>query len=191
MAKQKKEPVDVSKALTLYQITSELQQITNTIMDAGGECNEETFKALQCWQEELTIKAEKICHVIELKINAPRSYYEKVKAAASAEIEKLDKTEKNLKKYLAHGMADTNTKSIKRDDGLFSISLCDGKASVQITDEGKLPHELVSVVELVKPKTKEIKEALERGENIPGAMLVYGEKYLMIRNAGKKENNDE
>lgn len=191
MAKQKKEPVDVSKALTLYQITSELQQITNAIMDAGGECDEQTFKALQEWQEEFTIKAEKICHVIELKINAPRNYYEKVKAAASAEIEKLDKAEKNLKKYLAQGMADTNTKSIKRDDGLFSVSLCDGRAGVQIADEGKLPHEFVSVFQLVKPKTKEIKEALGRGENIPGATLVYGDKYLMIRNAGKKVDNDE
>lgn len=190
MAKQKKEPVDIEKALTLYRITDELRQITDSIIENGGECSDETFTALQLWQEEFTVKVEKICHVIASKIDAPRSYFENVKAAADAKIKQLDQAEKNLKKYVMRGMIDTDAKSIKRDDGLFSVSLRDGSAGVEITDEKKLPYEFTEIVELIKPKTAAIKEALLAGAEIPGARLVYGEKYLMIRSKTAKGDND-
>jgi hypothetical protein len=194
MAKAKKEkPVlDVEKALTLYQITSELQQITDSIIENGGECDEQTFAALQLWQEEFTIKVEKICHVIASKIDGPRQYFERVKAAADAKIKQLDATEKSLKKYILRGMVDTDTKSIKRDDGLFSVSLCDGRTSVEILDEKKLPYKYVEIVEVIKKKTDLIKKDMEAGEKVEGARLMRGEPYLrIISKAAKAEGEKE
>jgi hypothetical protein len=98
---------------------------------------------------------------------------------------------KRLTEYLARCMSVAGVKSIKKDDGLFSISLVAGRASCQITDEKKLPFDLVEVVELIKPKTPAIKEALERGEQVPGATLEYGEPFISIRikSAKGEENN--
>jgi len=46
------------------------------------------------------------------------------------------------------------------------------------------------VVEVIKPKTAEIKDRLEKGEQVPGASLEYGPDYVMIRAAGNKSTKD-
>lgn len=187
MAKQKK---DESQALTLFAISNELQQIINSIEESGGECNDETFALLQSWQAELTDKGESIAHVIARK-EGKAEYWRRVKAAADAELRAEERGIAGLKKYLRDAMLATGTKSIKRADGLFSIGIQSGRASVHVSDEKKLPYDLVDVVELIKPKTPAIKEALERGEQVPGATLEYGEPFISIRikSAKGEENN--
>ncbi len=136
------------------------------------------------------MKAESIAHV-KLRLEADAGYWQQYEDAARAMRKSKEAAVKRLTEYLARCMAMAGVKSIKKDDGLFSISLVAGRASCQITDEKKLPFELVEVVELIKPKKKEIQEALEAGREIPGAALEYGADYVMIRAKSSKKTEGE
>jgi len=190
MAKAKKEPVNTAMVTSAIGIAAELQDIVARIESAGGECDDDTLAALQNWQAALEIKAENIGHV-KMKLEADAGYWQQYEDAARAMRKSKEAAVKRLTEYLARCMQLAGVKSIKKDDGLFSISLVAGRASCQISDEKKLPFELVDVVELIKPKKKEIQAALEAGREIPGAALEYGNDYVMIRAKSSKKPEGE
>ncbi|HPT47913.1 MAG TPA: siphovirus Gp157 family protein, partial [Candidatus Rifleibacterium sp.] len=168
MAKAKKEPVNTELVTTAIGISSELRQIVEQIEANGGECDDATLAALQGWQAALEVKAESIAHV-KLRLEADAAYWQQYEDAARAMRKSKEAAVKRLTDYLALCMATAGVKSIKRDDGLFSISLQQGRASVRIIDEKKIPFDLADVVELVKPRKGEIEERLKAGEQVPGA----------------------
>lgn len=193
MAKTQKEKPNTGMVTSAIGIAAELQDIVARIESAGGECDDDTLAALVNWQAALEVKAENIGHV-KLRLEADAAYWQQYEDAARAMRKSKEAAVKRLTEYLARCMSVAGVKSIKRTDGLFNISLVAGRSSCQISDEKKLPYDLVSVVEVIKPKTAEIKERLEKGEQVPGASLEYGADYVMIRAAGNKktgENNDE
>ena len=189
MAKAKKEAPNTAMLTSTIGIAAELQDIVARIESAGGECDDETLAALQSWSAALEVKAESIAHV-KLRLEVDAGYWQQYEDAARAMRKSKEAAVKRLTEYLARCMAMAGVKSIKKD-GLFSISLVAGRASCQITDEKKLPFDLVEVVELIKPKKKEIQEALEAGREIPGAALEYGNEYVMIRAKSSKKTEGE
>ena len=189
MAKAKKEAPNTAMLTSTIGIAAELQDIVARIESAGGECDDETLAALQSWSAALEVKAESIAHV-KLRLEVDAGYWQQYEDAARAMRKSKEAAVKRLTEYLARCMSLAGVKSIK-DDGLFSISLVAGRASCQITDEKKLPFDLVEVVELIKPKKKEIQEALEAGREIPGAALEYGNEYVMIRAKSSKKPEGE
>ena len=189
MAKAAKKP-DTAMVTSAIGIASELQQIIADIEANGGECSDEIFAALQNWQAALEVKAENIAHV-KMRLEADAGYWQQYEDAARAMRKSKEAAVKRLTEYLARCMSVAGVKSIKKDDGLFSISLVAGRASCQITDEKKLPFDLVEVVELIKPKKKEIQEALEAGREIPGAALEFGNEYVMVRAMRSKKAEGE
>jgi len=190
MAKAKKEAPNTAMVTSAIGIAAELQQIVAGLEANGGECDDETLAALRSWSAALEVKAESIAHV-KLRLEADAGYWQQYEDAARAMRKSKEAAVKRLTEYLARCMAMAGVKSIKKDDGLFSISLVAGRASCQITDEKKLPFELVDVVELIKPRKKEIQEALEAGQQIPGAALEYGNEYVMIRAKSSKKPEGE
>ena len=190
MAKTKKEPANTAMLTSTIGIAAELQDIVARIESAGGECDDETLAALQSWSAALEVKAESIAHV-KLRLEVDAGYWQQYEDAARAMRKSKEAAVKRLTEYLARCMSVAGVKSIKKDDGLFSISLVAGRASCQITDEKKLPFDLVEVVELIKPKKKEIQERLEAGDQVPGAMLEYGNDYVMIRAKSSKKPEGE
>ena len=180
MAKKKEQTTEDIRALSAIEIAVELRAITDQIIEAGGECNDETMAALQNWQAALEIKAENIGLVKE-RIEAEAAYFKKIEERARACRKARENTVERLRKYLAVAMQAANTKSIKRNDGLFSISLVDGRESVEIDDTAKIPMDLCEIVEVVKPRTDAIKERLTAGQEVPGAHLERGEPYVTIR----------
>ena len=176
----------VAKAESCFQIANEIQNAITAIVEAGGECDDNTLETLQEWQAKLEVKAENIGHVA-MRLSLDCEYYKAVEEAARAKRKAIELAEYRLKKYLRDCMISADQKSLKGT--LFTFTVSDGRASANISDENKLPSDLVEIVEVVKPKKKEILERLEalpKGEQeIPGAQLVYGEKYLAIRKAGK------
>ena len=190
MAKTKKEPVNTAMLTSTIGIAAELQDIVARIESAGGECDDETLAALQSWSAALEVKAESIAHV-KLRLEVDAGYWQQYEDAARAMRKSKEAAVKRLTEYLARCMSVAGVKSIKKDDGLFSISLVAGRASCQITDEKKLPFDMVDVVELIKPRKKEIQERLEAGDQVPGAMLEYGNDYVMIRAKSSKKPEGE
>lgn len=181
MAKKKSEnPETTERAMSAIEIAGELRTITDAIIEAGGECNDETLAALQNWQAQLEVKAENIGLVKE-RIEAEIEYFRKIEEAARARRKARENTIDRLRKYLAGAMQLANTKSIKRNDGLFSISLVDGRESVEIDDQNKIPMDLCEIVEVVKPLKDKIQERIAAGQEVPGAHIERGEPYVTIR----------
>lgn len=181
MAKKKNDnPEAEARALTAIEIATELRTITEAIIEAGGECNDETLEALQNWQAALEVKAENIGLVKE-RIEAECEYFKRIEEAAKARRKARENTIDRLRKYLAGAMQMANIKSIKRNDGLFSISLVDGRESVEIDDQNKIPMDLCEIVEVIKPLKDKIQERIASGQKVPGAHVERGEPYVMIR----------
>lgn len=170
------------RAANTLQIAGELQSIVAGIIENNGECDDTTMKALAEWQAALELKAENIGHV-KARMDADVEYYKLIEKSARARRKAIESAQSRLKKYLQDCMAVAGVDKIKGE--LFTFSVVKGRESVVITDEGKLPMNMVEIVELVKPKKGEIKAALAEGE-VPGARIEIGESYLMIRAAGRK-----
>lgn len=187
MAKKTKtaeETALVERAESAILIAIELQDIVKNIMENGGECDDNTMANLDAWTAKFEVKAENIGHV-DTRLSFDVEYYKAIEAAAKGKRVAIENTQKRLKKYLKDCMVVADTKTIRGD--LFTFSLTKGRASLEITNEGKLPCNLVEVVEVTKPKSAEIKEKILAGEVVPGAEVVYGESFVTIRKAGKKE----
>lgn len=182
MAAKKKgdNPEAEVRALSAIEIATELRTITDSIIEAGGECNDETLAQLQNWQAQLEVKAENIGLVKE-RIEAEIEYFKRIEEAARARRKARENTIDRLRKYLAGAMQLANIKSIKRNDGLFSISLVDGRESVEIDDQNKIPMDLCEIVEVIKPLKDKIQERIAAGQQVPGAHIERGEPYVMIR----------
>lgn len=180
MARKKEQTAEDTRALTAIEIAAELRSITEAIIEAGGEITDETLAALQSWTAQLEVKAENIALVKE-RIEAEAAYFKRIEEQARARRKARENAVDRLRKYLAVAMQAANTKSIKRNDGLFSISLVDGRESVEIDDANKIPFDLTEIVEVVKPRTDAIKDRLTAGQEVPGAHLERGEPYVMIR----------
>jgi len=56
MAKKKEHSAEDVRALSAISIAVKLRTITEAIIEAGGECNDETLAALQNWQAVLEMQ---------------------------------------------------------------------------------------------------------------------------------------
>jgi len=176
MAK-KKESSEI--AVTAFDIAEELAAVTKKIISQEGELAEGDMEALQQWQAALEVKAENIGYVKE-RLESEAAMYKALEEKARSHRKAREGAVDRLRKYLAIVMTQAGVKSIKKQDGLFSVSLCEGKPSARVDDVGKLPCDLVEVIEMLKPKTADIKARLEAGEEIPGASLERGEPFVRI-----------
>lgn len=182
MAAKKKSdnPEAEVRALSAIEIATELRTITDSIIEAGGECSDDVFQQLQAWQAQLEVKAENI-GLVEERIEAEIEYFKRIEEAANARRKARENTIDRLRKYLAGAMQMANIKSIKRNDGLFSISLVDGRESVEIDDQNKIPMDLCEIVEVIKPLKDKIQERIASGQEVPGVHIERGEPYVTIR----------
>lgn len=186
MAKAKKENKElVSKAQTAIEISGEIKAIVDSIIEAGGECSDETLEALKSLNMALEQKAENIGFV-KTRLESEMEYFKAIEEAAKAQRKARELALERMKKHLLFCMQQAGVKSIKKNDGLFSFSLVEGRIRTVIEDKELLPYEYTDVVEVINPKTDAIKSALEAGQEVSGAHLERGEDYVMIR--GGKNN---
>jgi hypothetical protein len=180
MAKKKTDDMTEQRAITTMEIASELRAVTEQIIEAGGEITELQVALLQEWHAALETKGQNIAHLLQ-KMSNDAAYYQSVEDIAKARRKAIEGADKRLREYLAAAMQQADVKSIKAD-GIFSITLCDGRPSVQIEDPAKLEiGRYADYVETIKPRSDEIKKAILDGEDVPGARVEYGRPYLLIR----------
>lgn len=194
MAAKKKEATDIIVSPTLFEIAAELKAVIDTIVENGGEVTEESMSSLQEWREKLEEKAEKVA-VAKVILDSECAKFKAIEEAARSRRKSRESAIAGIKDYLCRAMVSTQTTRIKKNDGLFTISLSEGRSSVSIDDINLLPFELTEIVESVRPKLDEIKRRLEAGETVPGASLRTGEPYITIRGGiakieDSKENNN-
>lgn len=182
-AKKADNPETMALAKTAIEIARELKTVVDSVIEAGGECNDETFAALKSWEAALEVKAENIGFV-KARLESDISYFKSIEQAAASRRKTAERAWDGLKRYLAVVMKEANITKIKKNDGLFTVSLVAGRTSVAIDRPEALPMDCLDVVEVYKPRTETIKAKLEAGQEVTGAHLETGDDYVMIRDAG-------
>lgn len=182
MAKSKRtdDTALIERAKTAFDVAVELRELANRIIDNGGEVTDADIKQLAEWNAAIEHKAQNIAG-LKSQLESEMEYFAKIEELAKRQRKSREATADRLRRYLATCMATAGVKQIK-GDGLYTISLVDGRVKAVIQDEGKLEiGRFADVVELVKPRTDAIKEALENGEQVPGAYLERSEPFVQIR----------
>lgn len=95
--------------------------------------------------------------------------------------EKIEAEEKRLRSYIKRVMELTGTQQMKSP--LATFSLASGVESVDVMYEDMVPNEYRLNPTVPPPDKKAIREALKRGETVPGCRLNGGETVLKIRYA--------
>ena len=151
---------------SLFQINSELVEVTNLLIENGGELTPELETRLQIAENELKAKSVNYYHVIkELEsttnmIDAEIKRLQELKKARVNTIEKLENA--LLYSMNLHGIAKIETETLK-------ISTRKSK-SVEVVDIDKLPFNCLKIEK--KPIKSEIKKLIEEGMEIEGAKIV-------------------
>lgn len=155
-------------APTLYGITAELNGILAQLEELGGEITPELEQALAINEEQFLAKAEDYGHaILNLKGMA---------AAAKAEKERLANLQKfyeNAQKRLTDALSTAMQVfgHDKVENATMRLSLRHSTAT-EVDDLDQLPAEFKTTkVEVVADKTA-IKNAIQSGEDVPGAHLV-------------------
>lgn len=69
----------------------------------------------------------------------------------------------------------------KAERGAGTVSARDGAVSVRITDEAEVPRQLCAIKEIITPDKKAIRAQIEAGVDVPGAILVRGDRSVTVR----------
>lgn len=86
---------------------------------------------------------------------------------------------KQLKKYILDCLLAAGRDGLKTASNTFTARK--GAVSVIIDNENLLPDDLVDTTVITAPNKKAIKEAIESGEDVPGAHLETGPRSLQVR----------
>lgn len=162
--------------VSLFNIEKEFIQIAETIIDNGGELDEETELALQINKEQLESKA--VCYSFIVKdvcaeIDAIDFEIKRLQAMKLSRVKTVDK----LKDKLTDAMLLFEVSEIKTP--LIKINFRNSE-SIEITDESLLIDEFKTVKTTETPNKIAIKDAIKRGVNVLGAELKYN-KNLQIK----------
>jgi len=167
------------KKISLIDITMQIQSAVEQIVESGGEVTEETFADLDLFRGQLEQKAGSIAYVIKNIMNSRIDRLAELKKQAENKLKAEKNAQARLKEYLLKAMKATDTKKVKSD--LYSITVCSGRKSAEITNLTELPGEYVKKEIVLKPDKKALLDDLEKGKSIQGAELVTGADYLLIK----------
>ena len=151
---------------SLFQINSELVDITNLLIENGGELTPELETRLKIAESELKAKSVNYYHVIkELEsttnmIDAEIKRLQELKKSRVNTIEKLENA--LIYSMNLHGIEKIETETLK-------ISTRKSK-SVEVVDIDKLPFNCLKIEK--KAIKSEIKKMLDEGMEIQGAKIV-------------------
>ena len=159
-------------SLKLYE-ASQLATLERFVNEETGEINMAEFN--------------KACSVFEQKAQAVAAYINNRQAeidAYTSVIEKLQRKKQAaqnnsvwLKKYLAENMGQAGISQIIAEDGSFVVRFYAKRdACIELDDGAIFSSELCSDPEPPPPSKKLIREAIERGEPVKGAKLVYRDR---------------
>lgn len=180
MAKKEKEERDLSKELTAIDISENMRQLFEKVIEQDGEILPDQIKELDELQDAMAQKFDKLCYVKSM-LEAEAEHFKRIKEAADLRIQQREKAVENLKKYMASVMQTANIKSVKGKEMIHSVSLVAGRTKVVIDDMDKLEFSYTELVTTVNPKKDLIKADLEAGKTVSGAHLETGADYIMIR----------
>jgi hypothetical protein len=154
---------------SLYSISEEFSVLMESVVESGGEIEEDTEKSLASVQLALNEKADNVVQWVNSKedlislADAKIKQLSDFKKSVNSKLEKFDRYVDNCLRAMS-----TN----KIDGSLYSIKRRKPSMVVVIHDETEIPMDFIKIPEPVPSIMRaEIGKALKAGTNVPGASL--------------------
>jgi Siphovirus Gp157 len=153
---------------SIFQISTELNEIINAIIDGGGELTPELEQSLMIKEEELSTKSIKYGYVVKALEYDVNIIDDEIKRLS--QIKKVrQNTAERLKNVLKITMQGFNIPEI--DTPTMKINFRKS-SSLEITDEDLIPKKFVTIKQTSTIRKADIKKAIKEGEEIAGARVV-------------------
>lgn len=158
---------------TLYEISAKYRSLDQLDID------DETFNdTLESVDAEFNEKAENIAFVI-LNCNSTIAAIDDEIARLTQRKKVLNNKKDRLDDYLKTNMEALGKSKIPFD--LFNITHRAPREIVQVNDSSLIPDDFIDIKVTESPMKKEIKKALDAGDEVPGCSLTKGESSLIIK----------
>ncbi len=164
----------MTKSLSLYTISTELETILDNGIDEDGVISEELGDMLAKFEDKGKAVAAYILNQ-DATADAIDEAIKKLEKRAVA----YKKKSETLRTYLQDNMKRANIMQISADDGTFSVKLfLERDPSVEIFNEGQIPNAYMTKPSMpeAKPMKKEIGDAIKAGIDVPGARIVKSDR---------------
>lgn len=172
----------MSESKSLVQVSLEMGEILSQIAENGGELSEVLEQAFDVKGEELAVKADRYAMFLE-RLDVEADFW-KQKAESYLKVSKSCKALKDrLNDNIKTAMRAMNTDELNGEEMRFKLSRTKPKL---VLDEAVLPVGFKMQVTEYVPDKKRIEEALEVGEQIPGAKFEATYSLRKYLNARKK-----
>ncbi len=154
--------------MNLYDIQTEYLQLSESLIENGGELTTEIEEALKLNKENLETKGINYAFVIKEITNELETIdkeIERLKALKDSRTKSIDR----LKFTLSNAMQLYDIDEIKT--ALIKVNFRKSE-SVEIQDLNLLSSDYINVKETITPNKTAIKEAIKNGIEVKGAMLL-------------------
>lgn len=155
--------------LKIYNIADALMQAANAITvdeETGEIVGQEAFDAMLAEGQDKVLDAARYLRTRSFDLKA----MEEVAHDLNARIRAEKKRQEWLNERILDAMEAFGVQKIEAPD--VCLKVAKKPASVEIFDEDQIPGRYIKTV--LEPSKSSIKEALKRGEDVPGACLKYG-----------------
>ena len=153
---------------SIFQISTELNEIINQIIENGGEVTPEIEGALMIKEDELSTKSVKYGYVVKALEYDVNIIDDEIKRLSQIKKVRQNAIER-LKNVLSITMQSFNIPEI--DTPTMKINFRKS-SSLEITDEDLIPKKFITVKQSTTIRKADIKKAIKEGEQIEGARIV-------------------
>ena len=170
---------------TLNELVAKVQNAMIEIELSDSEIPDSILAEIVAVREtdklELTKKLDGYGIILD-KIKISAKFWKDREDACKRSRKALESLENNLKNNLIHAIETLDGQSLEGEATKFSI--CDNPGRLVIENESLVPAQFKFVVQTTEMDKEEIREALKRFEDVPGARLVFGKNLRKTNRLG-------
>ena len=166
--------------ITLYQAAIDIQNKIQLCVDEDGVLDMEKFALIEGNFQDRAIATTAVIKTLGFQKEGLQAQLKAINDAFNKQIKSLDGNASRLKENLAMAMKTTNTIHVKSDDGLLDAKLyLERDESIEIDDGAVFDESLLNPPAPRAPSKTLIREAIERGEPIAGAIIVRKDRLVI------------
>lgn len=158
--------------LSLYELAEDyrqaLENLTDPELDLPHEVIADTLEGLQGSVEDKAVNVAKFFKNLEATAEAIKQAEQRMSQRRKA----IEHRAASMKDYLKTNMEACGITKI--ESPWFTLAIQKNPAAVEITDEDSLPDDFVEIVTTRKIDKTSIKQTIEAGADVPGAVLTRG-----------------
>lgn len=163
--------------LNLYQITQEINDLLDMVIQDGGEITDASSDLERQVQVLLENKIEGCVHYLERLEDSVKLADEKAKALIEYKKKQQNKIER-FKEYIGFCLEKSGKESFESD--MYKVKFRKPVKTLNITDENSIPVEFTTVKTTVSIDKRAVLKALKDGVTVDGAEMVEGKKSLIM-----------